>query len=108
MDISRLTREQVIEMTENDRPAIECLAEVVDLLLDERDEYVTNKDELSGRIIQMDTVLKRAAEDMNLLAGECVSSLKCTMCKYNPDDTGCVLDGSQFDDDGECHFEWRG
>ena len=72
------------------------------------DEFVSCKDELSGRIMQMDTVLKRAVEDINLLVGECVSSLKCAMCKYNPDDTGCVLDGSQFDDDGECHFEWRG
>lgn len=49
-----------------------------------------------------------AVEDMTLLAGECRSPLICGRCLYNPNDTGCELDGSQFDDDGECHFTWRG
>jgi len=47
-------------------------------------------------------------EDLEWLAITAVDSLKCNICKYNPDDTGCELDGSQFDDDGECHFTyWR-
>lgn len=48
-----------------------------------------------------------AIEDMALIAGETDSALKCSRCQYNPDDMGCELDGSQFDDDGECHFTWR-
>jgi hypothetical protein len=47
-------------------------------------------------------------EDLYLIAGDGNSALRCNCCKYNPDDMGCELDGSQFDDDGECHFEWCG
>ena len=47
-----------------------------------------------------------AVEDMQLIAGDIGSPLTCAVCKYNPNDMGCELDGSQFDD-AECHFEWR-
>ena len=51
---------------------------------------------------------RAAVEDLEWLAGTTVDSLRCNICKYNPNDMGCELDGSQFDDDGECHFTWRG
>lgn len=47
-----------------------------------------------------------AIEDMALIAGQSNSALTCNCCKYNPNDMGCELDGSQFDDAGECHFTW--
>jgi hypothetical protein len=60
---------------------------------------------------QLRTAQRRAdaaVADMALIAGDIGSPLTCAVCKYNPNDMGCELDGSQFDDDGECHFEWRG
>lgn len=51
---------------------------------------------------------RAAVEDLEWLAGTTVDSLRCNICKYNPNDMGCELDGSQFDDDGECRFTWRG
>ncbi|MEA4869916.1 MAG: hypothetical protein VB062_04680 [Christensenella sp.] len=48
-----------------------------------------------------------AERDIELLAGEDTSGEKCNICAHNPNDKGCELDGSQFDDDGECHFKWR-
>lgn len=52
-------------------------------------------------------IIERMNADMELLAGNDTSGIKCNICKHNPNDMGCELDGSQFDDDGECHFEWR-
>jgi hypothetical protein len=49
-----------------------------------------------------------AIRDMAYIAGNETNGAKCNYCKWNPNDMGCELDGSQFDDDGECHFEWRG
>lgn len=51
---------------------------------------------------------RAAVEDLEWLAGTTVDSLRCNICKYNPNDMGCELDGSQFDDDGECRFTWCG
>jgi len=51
---------------------------------------------------------RTAVEGLEWLALTTVDSLRCNICKYNPDDMGCELDGSQFDDGGECHFVyWR-
>ena len=49
-----------------------------------------------------------AVEDMALIVGDSNGALKCNVCVYNPNDMGCELDGSQFDDDGECHWTYRG
>jgi hypothetical protein len=46
--------------------------------------------------------------DMALIAGDAISEKKCYICKYYVDGQGCELDGTQFDDDGECHFTWHG
>ena len=51
---------------------------------------------------------RAAVEDMQLIAGDIGSPLTCAVCKYNPNDMGCELDGSQFNDNCECHFTWRG
>lgn len=50
--------------------------------------------------------LSEALEDMRLIAGQSNTPHLCNCCQYNPDGMGCILDGSQFDDAGECHFEW--
>jgi hypothetical protein len=51
--------------------------------------------------------MDKAERDMKLIAGETNSNLVCSICKWNPNDMGCELDGSQFDDNGDCHFEYR-
>jgi len=68
------------------------------------EEYETLKSEIDRLQAERDA----AIEDMALISGQANSALKCNCCKYNPNDMGCELDGSQFDDDGECHFQWRG
>ena len=51
---------------------------------------------------------KAAVDDLTYFAGAITTGEPCSRCSYNPNDMGCELDGSQFDDDGECHFTWRG
>ena len=49
-----------------------------------------------------------AEADMVFLAGEIgMDGNKCHACGYC-DGEECVLDGSQFNDDGDCHFTWSG
>jgi hypothetical protein len=60
------------------------------------------------RADRAEKIAEAAIEDMVYLAGNETNGAKCNYCKWNPNDMGCELDGSQFDDDGECHFEWRG
>ena len=52
--------------------------------------------------------LKQAVADMKLIAGDVISEKNCYICEYYVDGQGCMLDGTQFNDDGECHFTWRG
>jgi len=77
----------------------------VDRLMDESISAIAS---LTAKLEQAEADLKEAKEDMLLIAGESNGALKCNCCKYNPNDMGCELDGSQFDDAGECHFEWKG
>ena len=65
-------------------------------------------DEIEAQLAASQRRERAAVEDMEWLAGTTVDSLRCNICKYNPNDMGCELDGSQFDDDGECHFTWQG
>ena len=51
---------------------------------------------------------RAAVEDLTYFAGAITTGEPCSRCIYNPNDMGCELDGSQYDDDGECHFTWRG
>ena len=63
---------------------------------------------LTAQLAESQRREKQAVEDLTWLAKTTVDSLRCNVCKYNPNDMGCELDGLQFEDDGECHFEWRG
>jgi hypothetical protein len=63
---------------------------------------------LTDEIDHLKAERDEAVEDMAVIADQTNSALKCSCCKWDPNDMGCELDGSQFDDDGECHFEWRG
>lgn len=71
--------------------------------------YVQNDEfYLLSEIDRLTKERDKAVEDLEWLASTTADSLRCNICKYNPDDMGCELDGSQFDDDGECHFTyWR-
>jgi len=57
-------------------------------------------------IADLKAKLQEAIECINYFASSMTVDEKCSRCIYNPNDMGCELDGSQFDDDGECHFTW--
>ncbi|MDR1631221.1 MAG: hypothetical protein LBS36_13570 [Oscillospiraceae bacterium] len=71
-------------------------------------KLILQKTDLERQLAESQRREQAAVEDMQLIAGDIGSPLTCAVCKYNPHDMGCELDGSQFDDDGECHFTWRG
>ncbi len=60
-----------------------------------------------SRLQEAEAERDKAERDIKLIAGETNSILVCSICKWNPNDMGCELDGSQFDDNGDCHFEYR-
>ena len=64
--------------------------------------------DLSIQLAEAKADYDAAVEDMALIVGDSNGALKCNACVYNPNAMGCELDGSQFDDDGECHWTFRG
>lgn len=66
------------------------------------------RDELQNELAESQRRERAAVEDLTYFAGAITTGEPCSRCIYNPDDMGCELDGSQYDDDGECHFTWRG
>ena len=81
-------------------------------LSDERykmyEKAVKRAEDAEIKLAESQRMERAAVEGLEWLAGTTVDSLRCNICKYNPNDMGCELDGSQFDDDGECHFTWCG
>lgn len=66
----------------------------------------TTKDDL---LMMLKWIFQReqaAIKDIEYLAGHVTTGEKCNICRHNINDMGCELDDK--DDDGECHFEWRG
>ena len=72
-------------------------------------EFLLNRiNDLTTKLAESKADYEAAVEDMALIVGDSNGALKCNACVYNPNDMGCELDGSQFDDDGECHWTYRG
>ena len=79
-------------------------AELEELL----DAAIAGQETLQKALAESQRRERAAAEDLTYFAGAITTGEPCSRCIYNPDDMGCELDGSQYDDDGECHFTWRG
>lgn len=73
---------------------------------DARQALIDSVPLLLSRIEELTAERDAMLEDMGLIVGDSHSALSCSFCKYNPNDMGCELDGTQFDDDGERHFTW--
>lgn len=84
-----------------------CPKHPMSALKRENEELKAEIDRLTERAEKAEARAEAAIRDMTWLSGYVVGGEKCNICKHNPNDMGCVLDGSQFNDDGECHFEWR-
>lgn len=89
---------------------IEAIDHAIELLLEQKNNEVMqdNFESVLSELYDLTAERDAAVEDLAWLASTTVDSLRCNICKYNPNDMGCELDGSQYDDDGECHFSyWR-
>lgn len=82
---------------------VKCLEQ-----LQRQDRSIPATSALMESVIEALRDQKELLKDISYLGQQVICDEACNVCRYNPNSKGCELEGSQFNDDGECHFEWRG
>lgn len=108
-------REKTLRIIENLQADNAKLRAKLERMTAERDSYERSylsvekeRNDIADRYWKTVADRDAAAEDMTLIAGAVISEQKCCICGHYVDGDGCQLDGTQFNDDGECHFTWHG